>query len=179
MFVVKKPTICYFIFIVLIYIDSYSTFILNLRHSRTIEAAYSLLTILTASFNHTKFTRKFTFLVTLLMAICHNAIYCVTVILNVQKIDYLRPDVMIGVGIYILIFCFSLLHDLRSHKIVYIIVALSVTIFIHDLLLSFVEIFDIVINQLNLLLLQVSFVYLSAYYFHTRCLPCCSEMPNM
>lgn len=121
-----------------------------------LDAVYSSFVILTAPSMHIKFNR----LARLIFVIVSGALCCVFIILNGVKISL---DIITFTFIFTLMFCFSLLHDSHSHEIVYFAVCLCITIFTHDLVLSLVEIPDVVTRRLHFLSIQVSLVYLVSY----------------
>ena len=144
-FVAKKPLITLSVNWLLFSMD-WILYFSTSYYSRTVEASYLSLIILIASFSHIKFVRISTCLAILLSGIYSNLFFG---LLFVIFPFYQDPvDLMIMNTSFILIFCFSLLHDLHSHEIVYIAVTVSVVIFAHDLALSFVEIPHFVNAQL-------------------------------
>ena len=158
-YVVKKPIIAHGIFNVLILIDGVTMYYLNC-YPRTIRAAYLSLMILTVSFNHVKLARKIIllalfFVASLFFIIC----YCILLMPSGRNVFsfFISSN-----GIYVLIFCFSFLHDLNSNKLVYFAVALSITTFTYDLVLVPVEISHTVDTLLCSLSVQVPAVYLFA-----------------
>ena len=172
MFVVKKPLIVLFISILLISIDSLivSNSCCTCAHgSRTIEAACLSLMILTALFDHVKFARRSINLsaVPVNVLIYYGVGFCVAAIWFKMIMDYLIMIIVGGGFLHagILIFCFNPLHFLCSHEMVYIAVAPSITIFNHDLVLSLVEIPDILSITLHFILMLVLFLYSGAYYY--------------
>ena len=167
MFAVKKPIINCGSFGALAYIGSIIIFNHLPYGSRTIEAACLSLVILTDSFNHmrvkTLFARIFVPYATLIIASCFG-FGCCALIMNGVKMNHLI--VIIGGGFCILMFCFSsLLHDFHLHEIVTIAVTLSIIIFTHDLVLSLVEIPDIINTLLYVLLMLVLTLYYLLHAF--------------
>ena len=159
MYVVKKPIIAYNIFATLIAMD-----ISLLNHltyfPRTIRAAYLSLTVLTVSFNHVKLARKIILLALFIFASLNGIVNCVLVMLSDHDLAFLISST----GIYVLIFCFSFLHDLNSNELVYFAVALSITTFTYDLVLVPVYTVDLLLYLLSLL---VPSVYLFALLLYS------------
>ena len=130
-------------------------------HPRIMLPAFLSLTILTASFDNSMFARELMYVATLLN--------CTKGVIHGIWIKHYDEVVISMIGIFILIFCFRLLHDLSCHEIVYISVALSIVIFTHNLVLSFVEIPHFV-SQLLYNLINLAYMYLLTYSLYYFCM---------
>ena len=161
-FVVKKPLITVLVYCFLFSMNNIFYFIMS-YDSRTVQAVCLSLMILTVSFNHIKFVRRLTCLVTLLLGIFLNLYFGLQIGISLLFQD---PLLVITNGYFILIFCLSFLHDLHSHEIVYIVVTLSIVIFAHDLALSFVEIPDLVNVLLYCFFMILSIIYCCTYLYY-------------
>ena len=160
--VVKIPMITFCVYLLLLSMD-YMLHLIMSYNSRTVEAVSLSLTILTATFNHIRFVGRFTCLVILFSGIFSNIIF--GLLFGVSPFFQL-PGVVIINGFLILIFCYSFLHDLHSHEIVYIAVTVSIVIFAHDLALSFIDIPHFVDSLLYGFFFIVSCVYIGNFVFH-------------
>ena len=168
MYVVKEPTIAYYTFATLVAMDVY-----HLTYfPRTIRAAYLSLTILTGLLNHNKLVRKnlVILLASFIIAKCSltGIWYCGLIMLSGHDLFFLISST----DIYVMIFCFSFSHDLNSNKLVYFVVALSITTFTYDLVLSCVEIPDTV----DVLLYYLSLYVPSVYFLVNFCIACHSSI---
>ena len=160
--VVKIPMNTFCVYLLLLSMD-YMLHLIMSYNSRTVEAVSLSLTILTATFNHIKFVGRFTCLVILFSGIFSNLVF--GLLFGVSPFFQL-PGVVIINGFLILIFCYSFLHGLHSHEIVYTAVTVSIVIFAHDLALSFVEIPHYVNSLLYGFFFIVSYVYIGNFVFH-------------
>ena len=149
-FVVKKPYSIYLSY-VLIFIDS--EFLHYGIGFRTVEAAYLSMMILTASFNQFNFAgtpiRSATWVYAILFVLVPR-----TVVGPNRPRDYIVLCTLMFV---------RFIPNLRSYETVYIAVALSITTFTHDLVLSFAEIHGVVSLLLQYLLVEVSLFYFCTY----------------
>ena len=159
MYVVKKPTTAICTFSILIAMDESLMYHLP-YFPRTITAAYLSLTVLTVSFNHVKLTRKIILLALFIDVSGFGIWYYVLVMLS----DHDLAILISSTGIYILIFCFSFLHDLNSNELVYFAVAISITTFTYDLVLVPVGTVDLLLYNLSSLVPEV---YISALFLYT------------
>ena len=159
MYVVKKPTIANFTFTILIAMDVSLIYHLN-YFPRTIRAAYLSLAILIVSFNYVKLARKMVLSALFFFASLTVITLCVLAMVDGKYLVYL----IFLTGINVLVFCFSFLHDLKSNKLVYIAVTLSVTTFTYDLVLVPVGTVDVLLYHLSLL---VAVVYLLGLFLYS------------
>ena len=135
-FVVKYPAIIFPVYAFFFSLDI--VLYLNMSYSsRTVEAVFLSLIIL---ITHVEFVGQFTFLVMSFFGkLSPISTFCVLLVIGESSL-FLLLNLLIISGFSILILCFGILHNLNSHKTVYIVVTLSIVIFTHDLALSFVEI---------------------------------------
>ena len=128
-FVFKKP-------LIIIPLATVLKSVLNLSdRSRTEEAAYLIVVVLKASFNHINFAKE-----SIHHAILVYGISNIVIVTIFAQLTYINGVPFIA--LIISIFFFGFLQNLHSHKVVNTSVALSIIIFAHNLVLSFVEIPD-------------------------------------
>ena len=160
MFVVKKPFYISFSVLGCVLASINCVLLFNVSYySRTIEAACLSLMILTASFNNINFGRGL-----ILVMSSFNIAFSIISAILVGASTY---SIFIGISSVTLLSCFVVSHDIHSHEIVYIAVALSATVFTHDGLLSFVEIPNFVSQLLYYLEMEVLLVYFVTYQIYS------------
>ena len=128
--------------------------------SRTIEAAYLSLMILTATFTNINFGRGL-ILVTSFFCILFS---CITVYVIPGRANiYNDPLIFVVISSVILNCSFVVLRDIRSREIVFIAVGLSITVLTHDVVSLFFAIHDFVSRLLYHFQMEVLLIYFVTY----------------
>ena len=144
---------------VLIFIDS--KFLPYGIGFRTVEAAYLSMMILTALFYQIYFAGTPIRSATWVYAILFILVPRIVVGPNRPR-DYIVLHTLMFI---------RFISNLCSHETVYFAVALSITTFTHDLVLSFVEIHSVVCLLLQYLLVEVSLFYFCTYLIYYSAFP--------
>lgn len=165
MVVVKKPFYINFSIFIYVLASINCVLLFNMSYySRTIEAACLSFMILTASFNKNdiNFGRGL-----ILVTLFFNIVFFIIPEILIGASIYYENSILIGTSYVTFFSCFAILRGIHSQKIVYIAVALSATVFIHDGVLSFVEIPDFVSRLLFYLEMEVLLVYFITYQIYS------------